>query len=91
MTAGAAIRLTEPPLVYADSSAFVKLVVDEPESEALSAYVDEREPALVTSPQPVAEAWRLLDSCLLVEVSDRRLGDEARKRGVPVADPGATS
>ncbi len=84
----------ETQLLYADSSALVKLVVDEPESRALARYLT-NEPALATSrialvevPRAVtianpseeleAEAQRLLGSCLLVHVSDGLLRSAAR-------------
>jgi predicted nucleic acid-binding protein len=73
-------------LVYADSSALVKLVVQEPESAALERHLEDC-PVLATSriallevPRAAAlanpaaevqrEAERLLASCLLVDVSD---------------------
>ncbi|MBD0329378.1 MAG: type II toxin-antitoxin system VapC family toxin [Thermoleophilia bacterium] len=83
--------------MYGDSSALVKLVVDEPESVALEAYVHGRRAALVTSrialvevpravtianPEARDEAWRLLESCLLVDVGDRLL-----RRAAAVASP----
>lgn len=76
-------------LLYLDSSALVKLVVDEPESEALTAHVG-RGCALATSrlslvevprataiassrPDAQAEVERLLLSCVLVDVTDALL------------------
>lgn len=85
-------ELTEPVLLYADSSALVKLLVEEPESEALEAHLAGSGASLVTSrialvevpravgianPHAVGEASRLLDSCLLVDVSDGLLRDAA--------------
>jgi predicted nucleic acid-binding protein len=86
----------EPRLVYADSSALIKLVIDEPESLALGRYLGDS-PSLVTSqialvevsravrianpaPEVQSEARRLLESCMLVEMSDgllRRAGEFA--------------
>lgn len=45
-------------LLYADSSALVKLVVAEPESAALSAYLGEPLPRLLTSRIAVVEVTR---------------------------------
>ena len=53
-------------LVYLDSSALVKLVVKEPESDALSAFVAEN-PAVVTSAVAVTEVRRAI-----ARVSSRR-------------------
>jgi predicted nucleic acid-binding protein len=39
----------DAPLVYADASALVKLVVEETESEALERYLDATEPVVTTS------------------------------------------
>jgi uncharacterized protein len=50
----------EPPLVYADSSALVKLVVEEAETAALELYIAEREPVITTSRIAVAEIARAL-------------------------------
>jgi predicted nucleic acid-binding protein len=54
--------MTEPaaerPLVYADSSALVKLVIEEPESAALAAYIDEVKPTLATSRVALVEVAR---------------------------------
>jgi predicted nucleic acid-binding protein len=70
-------------LIYIDTSALLKLVVDEPESEALRAYLSDRGP-LVTSALSVTELLRaarriapsfeaparaLLDGLTLVEIS----------------------
>jgi predicted nucleic acid-binding protein len=77
--------LSADALVYADSSALVKLIIDEPESEALERYVANG-PVLATSrialvevtratalanpaPEVREETARVLDSCLLVDVS----------------------
>jgi uncharacterized protein len=76
----------ERRLVYADSSALVKLVIEEPESAALARYLADT-PALATSrialvevpratglanpaPEVQAETEQLLASCLLIDVSD---------------------
>jgi uncharacterized protein len=50
----------EPPLVYADSSALVKLVVEEAETAALELYIAEREPIITTSRIAVVEIARAL-------------------------------
>jgi uncharacterized protein len=50
----------EPPLVYADSSALLKLVVEEAETAALELYIAEREPVITTSRIAVAEIARAL-------------------------------
>jgi uncharacterized protein len=50
----------EPPLVYADSSALVKLVVEEAETAALELYIAEREPVITTSRIAVADIARAL-------------------------------
>ena len=76
----------EPRLTYADSSALVKLVIEERESEALERHLADgptlatsrialvevtRATALANPAREVAEAARrVLESCLLVEVSD---------------------
>jgi predicted nucleic acid-binding protein len=79
--------------LYVDSSALVKLVIEEPESTALEAYLP-RDAVLATSrialvevPRATAlanpseevrqETARLLQACLLVAVSDRVLRDAA--------------
>jgi uncharacterized protein len=76
-------------LVYADSSALVKLVIEEPESYALDRYLSSG-PVMATSrialvevqravglanaaPEPAAEAARLLESCMLIDVADALL------------------
>lgn len=48
----------EQALVYADSSALVKLVVPEAESEPLGAYLDEAQPRLATSRVALVEVVR---------------------------------
>ena len=85
---------TEPRLVYADSSALVKLVIEEPESASLGAHLADG-PALATSrialvevtratalanpsPDVRAETGRLLASCLLVDLTDDLLRAAAR-------------
>lgn len=45
-------------LVYADSSALVKLAVHEPESIALRSFLDERRPGLVSSALALVEVMR---------------------------------
>jgi predicted nucleic acid-binding protein len=84
----------EPPL-YLDSSALVKRVISEPESNALVAYlsdggrlpatssvalVEVRRATAVANPSPEvqAETDRMLESCLLVEVTDSLLREAAR-------------
>ena len=79
---------------YADASALIKLVVDEPESEALAVYVGEA-PRLSSSRLAIVEvlravkvatadrgahqeAARLLEACDLVDVSAGLLRDAAR-------------
>lgn len=79
-------------MVYADSSALVKLVVEEPETRALETYVAEADASLITSrialvevpravgianPDAVGEAWRLLSSCILVDLTDALLREAA--------------
>jgi predicted nucleic acid-binding protein len=76
-------------LVYADSSALVKLVIEEPESSALDRYLAGG-PVMATSrialvevpravglanaaPEPAAEAVRLVESCMLIDVADALL------------------
>jgi predicted nucleic acid-binding protein len=75
--------------VYADSSALVKLVIDEPESAALEKHLGQGQLvatsriALVEVPRATAianpsrdvrrETGRLLGSCLLVDVTDALL------------------
>ncbi|MGH2713104.1 MAG: type II toxin-antitoxin system VapC family toxin [Thermoleophilaceae bacterium] len=76
----------ERRLVYVDSSALVKLVVEEPESAALEQHLADG-PVLATSrialvevpratglanpaPEVRSETERLLASCLLVDVTD---------------------
>lgn len=91
----------EPPLCYADSSALVKLVIDEPESELLAEYLSKRRFMLATSrialvevPRATAiadgsleareETRRVLDSCLLVDVTDALLRRAADLTSVEV-------
>lgn len=50
----------DPPLVYADSSALVKLVVEEAETAALERYIADREPVVATSRISVVEIARAL-------------------------------
>jgi predicted nucleic acid-binding protein len=76
---------SDEPIVYADSSALVKLIIDEPESDALRRYLDDG-PVLATSriavvevlrgtalanPAPEAQddALRMLTACLLIDLS----------------------
>lgn len=76
----------EPRLVYADSSALVKLVIEEHESTALERHLA-RAPVLATSrialvevsratrlanpaPEVQSEAQLLLASCMLIDVTD---------------------
>jgi predicted nucleic acid-binding protein len=73
-------------VLYADASALVKLVLDEPESAALSDYLGD-DPEIATSrlalvevtraikvanddPEVHAEAASLFDRCLLLDVDD---------------------
>jgi uncharacterized protein len=80
------VRPTASELFYVDSSALVKLILDEPESPALEAYLEKR-PRLATSrlagfevaraikvansePAAHAEAAELLERCLLVDVDE---------------------
>lgn len=80
---------------YIDSSALVKVVVDEPESEALRRHVTDH-PHLVTSalsllevtrtvrgadPALESEARRLLQSCIQVAISDAVLASAQRLVG----------
>jgi uncharacterized protein len=51
---------TDAPLVYADSSALVKLVVEEAESEALERYLEDRGPVVTTSRLALVEIARAL-------------------------------
>ncbi|HEY8627910.1 MAG TPA: type II toxin-antitoxin system VapC family toxin [Gaiellaceae bacterium] len=48
----------EPPIVYADSSALVKLVIEEPESSDLATYLATRETVLATSGVALVEVPR---------------------------------
>ena len=79
----------ERRLVYTDSSALVKLVIDEPQSAALDRYlgnaelmatsrvalVEVQRAVGVANPAPAVreDAVRLLQSCMLIEVSDALL------------------
>lgn len=49
---------TEPRIAYADASALVKLIVEEPESTALDAYLEEATTTLVTSRVAIVEVVR---------------------------------
>jgi hypothetical protein len=86
-------QTAESRLVYADSSALVKLVIEEPESRALERHLADG-PALATSRIAMVEVTRatalanpadevraetelLLHSCLLVDVSPALLRDAA--------------
>ena len=90
----------EQALTYVDSSALVKLVVEEPESAALERHLA-GERALVTSrlalvevsrataiANPAAEVRdetdRLLASCMLVDVTDALLRAAAELTSLPV-------
>jgi predicted nucleic acid-binding protein len=79
--------------VYADSSALVKLLLDEPEREALASYLGSRPTLMISAIATVEvtraavvanpstgfeEADRLLAGCELVEV-DSPLLDQARR------------
>jgi predicted nucleic acid-binding protein len=81
-------------LAYADSSALVKLVIDEPESDALERHLVDG-PVLATSrialvevsratalanpaPEVAEETMLLLESCILVDVTDPLLRAAAR-------------
>jgi uncharacterized protein len=79
----------ERRLVYADSSALVKLVIEEPESAALDRHLAHRQvlatsriaivevarATAIANPTPEArhETERLLASCMLVDVTDALL------------------
>ncbi len=84
----------EQRLLYADSSALVKLVIEEPESAALERHLEDG-PLLATSGLALVEvprattlanraadveeeAERLLASCMLIDVSDGLLRAAAR-------------
>jgi uncharacterized protein len=90
----ATARRANPPRLYADASALVKLVLDEPQSEELAAYVGES-PRLSTSRLAIVEvtraariattdrdaheeASRLLGSCDFIEVSSAIIREAAR-------------
>lgn len=82
--------MTSPQRVLAaDSSALVKLVIEEAESEALALEIDRQPTTLVVSrvavieviravsivePLQLDEADRLLRSCVLISVSDAIIG-----------------
>lgn len=85
-------------MIYCDSSALVKLIVEEPESEALDAWLSAQRGVQLASglvartevvravgrygPDWVAAAHALLDSVTTVEF-DRSLADEAALLGPP--------
>jgi predicted nucleic acid-binding protein len=87
-------------LVYCDSSALVKLVVDEPESAALAGWIEgaetmaasrlavvevDRATRIANPSEAVArDTRRVLESCLLVDVSRAILGDASRLTSVQV-------
>lgn len=67
---------SEPRISYADSSALVKLVLDEPETAALAEYFASTRPALVTSRIAVVEvgrALRVANASLAAEANAREL------------------
>jgi len=81
------VPTAERRVVYADSSALVKLVVDEPEGADLAAHLESADAVIATSsvalvevpratsianpsPEVQNETARLLESCLLIGVSD---------------------
>jgi uncharacterized protein len=64
----------EAEVLYADSSALVKLVVEEPESEHLLAYLGEPLPTLVTSGIAVVEVTR----AVRLYNDTRQMRDEVR-------------
>jgi uncharacterized protein len=80
-------------LVYVDSSALVKLVIEEPESEPLDrhvsagrlmatsrvALVEVPRATAIANPEPAArrDALGLLESCMLVDVSEALLRSAA--------------
>lgn len=88
----------EAVLIYCDSSALVKLIADEAESEALDQWLGEqREPHLVSTVLARTEVWRavrrrggdmlskateLLDSVSTIEL-DAALADEAGGQDPP--------
>lgn len=90
----------ERPLVYADSSALVKLVIEEPESHALDrhlaagqtlavsrvALVEVSRATAIANPAPEvrAETQRLLSSCMLIDVTDGLLRSAAGLASAPV-------
>ena len=93
--------IADPRLVYADSSALVKLVVDEPESDVLASHLAAESTVVATSrialvevpratsiANPSAEAReetaRLLESCLLIDVTDALLRSAAALTSVEI-------
>lgn len=83
----------DPVLLYADSSALVKLVITERESDSLARYLRRTPHTLATSgvavvevlravtianPRARPDAGRLLQSCLLVDVSQDLLRAASR-------------
>jgi predicted nucleic acid-binding protein len=82
----------EQRLTYVDSSAIVKLVVDEPESKALRRYLSRRQPLvssalartevaralLPSGPEAVARGEEALRRIQLLRVNDRVLNDAGR-------------
>ena len=91
---------TEGKVLYVDSSALVKLVISEAESEALAEHVSDDavlatsriaivevpRAASVANPSAEArtEAQRVVESCLLVDVTDRLLRRAARHTSATV-------
>ena len=69
----ATVQSAEERVLYVDSSALVKLVVAEPESEHLVAYLGEPPPRLLTSEIALVEVTRA------VRVADDELVDEASR------------
>ena len=92
-------------LLYFDSSALVKLVVEERESAALAGWIEaehtmatsrlaevevERAARIANPSETVArDTRRVLDSCLLVDVSRAILGDASRLTSALVRTPDA--
>jgi predicted nucleic acid-binding protein len=62
-------------LAYADSSALVKLVLLEPETGDLRAYLDQRAPRLITSRLSIVEVTR----ATIISVPDDRTRANARR------------
>ena len=91
---------TDSRLLYADSSALVKLVIQEPETPALRTHLSgdvvlaSSQLALVEVPRATAiadpsagvraETERLLSRCALVEVTERLLREAAALAGTDV-------